>query len=159
MVILMDNPFLCSPKHLGKQWRALRAQLTSDKTDLDHLNIITKFWAKAPLSAAFLDWDSPDTWPDPWELISEMTFDASAIALGMKYTLLLAEDQRWSPDRLALDLICLVDKSKQLLMLTIDNSYILNFEHGQVTPIAKVENELVIQQRYLYSNKMHLIKL
>ena len=157
MVILMDNPFLCSPKSLGKQWRALRAQLTADKTDLEHLDIVVKFWSRAPLSSPFLDWDHPNTWPDPWELIAEMTFDASAVALGMEYTLLLAEDQRWTTDRLTLSLSTTIDRS-QLLTLIVDDAYVLNYEYGAILPITKASNELAIQQSYQYINKMHEIK-
>lgn len=151
----MDNPFLCSPKHLGKQWRALRAQLTAEKNDLEHLDAVVKFWSRAPLSAPFLDWDHPDTWPDPWELMAEMNFDASAVALGIEYTLLLADDQRWTSDRLELDLSITADRSQQLLTLTIDNAYVLNCEHGVIIPTSKASNELVIQQRYQYINKVH----
>jgi len=154
----MSNPFLCSPKQLGQHWRSVRAQLTAEKTDLEHLNIVTDFWRHAPISAPFLDWDHPNTWPDPWELMSEMSFDPSAIALGMEYTLLLAEDQRWNSNRLELDLSCFVDGSQQLIVLSVDNTYFLNIEYGKVTMAINAAKELVIQQRYHYINKTHKFK-
>ena len=154
----MINPFLCSSKQLSQYWRMTRDQLTSDKLDLEHLEIVTRFWSYAPISASFLDWDHPNTWPDPWELIAEMTFDASAVALGMEYTLLLAEDQRWTTDRLTLSLSTTIDRSQQLLTLIVDDAYVLNYEYGAILPITKASNELAIQQSYQYINKMHEIK-
>ena len=151
----MINPFLCSSKQLSQYWRMTRDQLTSDKLDLEHLEIVTRFWSYAPISASFLDWDHPNTWPDPWELISEMVFDPSAVALGMKYTLLLGEDQRWSPKRLELNLICSNDKTQQSLALIVDSEYVLNFEYGLIVPIDKVSNEFIVQLRYNYLNKVH----
>jgi hypothetical protein len=154
----MDNPFLCGSNYLNKHWRILRAQLTSDKTDLEHLEIIVKFWSKAPISAPYLDWDHPDSWPDPWEFITEMNFDESGIAIGMEYTFLLAEDQRWVLDRLHLALIASTDGSKQLLILIIDNKYVLNYSYGVIMSFEQASKELVIQQEYMYINKMHKIQ-
>jgi hypothetical protein len=154
----MDNPFLCGSDYLNKHWRILRAQLTSDKLDLEHLEIVVKFWSKAPISAPYLDWDRPDNWADPWEFVTEMNFDESGIAIGMEYSLLLAEDHRWASDRLHLSLIASSDGSKQLLVLVVDNTYVLNYSYGVIMPFDQASNELVIQQEYVYSNKMHKIQ-
>jgi hypothetical protein len=154
----MDNPFLCGSEYLIKHWRKLRSQLISAKTDLEHLEMIVKFWSDAPISAPFLDWDHPNNWPDPWEFITEMNFDESGVAIGMEYSLLLAEDQRWTADRLRLDLITSVDKSKQLLVLIVDNKYILNYNYRSIMPFEQASNELVIQQEYMYINKIHKIQ-
>jgi hypothetical protein len=154
----MDNPFICSPRILGKQWRAARAQLSADKTDLEHLQIVIDFWSNALTSAPFLDWDNPTSWPDPWEFMSEMTFDISAIALGIEYTLLLSEDKRWTSDRLELKLVSLMDHSQQLLVLIVDNTYVLNYNYKMVTPLSKINNMFLVQQCYQYVNKIHMIK-
>lgn len=154
----MDNPFLCGSKTLGQHWRALRDQLTLEKSDMEQLQLVAKFWAYAPISSPFLDWDHPAMWPDPWELIADMTFDASSKALGMQYTLLLGKDQRWLPDRLELDLVCLADKSNQFMMLTVDSHHVLNYEHARVVSAETVSKELVIQQRYQYINKTHCLR-
>ena len=154
----MENPFLNSPTHLAKQWRLIRSQLTVEKSDLEQLQLVTKFWSQAPLLSAFLNWDSPNIWLNPWEFIAEMKFDISSVALGMEYTLLLGADQRWTNDRLTLALSCTRDKSQQLLVLIVDQLYVLNYEYTCVVPWDEACKELVIQQNYQYSNKMHRFK-
>jgi len=151
----MENPFFSSPAQLAKHWRGIRASLTSNKTDLEHLQIVANFWSHAPLSTPFLDWDQPNSWVGPWDLLAERNFDPSSVALGMEYTLLLGEDQRWQDTRLSLALVCCQDNSQQLLVLLVDGLYVLNYDWGRVVPIDQACKELVIQQRYQYNNKMH----
>lgn len=153
----MDNPFLNGPKQTIQSWRNLRGQLTEDKTDLDHLRLVVDFWARAPIVAPYLDWDHPDTWPDPWELVSERKFDPSAIALGMEYSLMLSEDGRWTSDRLQLSLVCSANKSRQHLILIVDSSHVLNYYYNMVATLPETAKDVVIQQRYAYINKTHEI--
>lgn len=154
----MENPFLNSPSHLATHWRSLRSKLTIEKNDLEQLEIVTKFWSQAPLLSTFLDWDQPGNWLGPWELIAEMDFDLSSVALGMEYTLLLSADQRWIADRLYLALGCKQDKSQQSLVLIVDGLYVLNFEYAKVVPWDEACKELVIQHSYQYNNKIHKFK-
>lgn len=151
----MDNPFLNGPKQAIHAWRNFRAQLTNDKSDFDHLQMVSDFWAKAPLVTPYLDWDGPDRWPDPWELVSERKFDPSSVALGMEYTLLLSEDGRWSNGRLQLLLSESTDRTRQHLILLVDDRHVLNYYYNLVSDIDHVSKDFVIQQRYAYINKKH----
>lgn len=153
----MDNPFLCGPKALGQHWRALRERLTADMTDAEQLDIVARFWSMSPISPPFLDWDHPNAWPDPWQLMSEMTFDVSSKALGMEYTLMLGHDRRWTPDRMRLSLVCMADKSQQFITLVADDAWLLNYDHRAAVTVDNAMKELVIQQRYEYINKVHRI--
>lgn len=151
----MDNPFLSGPKQISQAWRSFRAQLTEDRSDQDHLQMVSDFWAKAPLVVPYLDWDGTDTWPDPWELVAERKFDPSAVALGMEYTLLLSEDGRWTPERLQLVLSASADRTRQNLILLVDDRYVLNHYYNVVADLDQVSKDFVIQQRYAYINKKH----
>lgn len=153
----MCNPFLNGPKQLNQHWRDLRSQLSHDKSDLEHLELVVKFWAKAPTVSQFLDWDRPSTWMDPWELMASGNFDESSISLGMEYTLLLADDSRWTADRLTLVFVCLSDRSMQYIALLVDNKYVLNLRYSTVAELDKVANEFAIYQVYRYTNKSHSI--
>lgn len=153
----MHNPFLGNPKHLSSSWRDVRSSLTNDKTDLEHLNIVVNFWTKAPIVNPYLNWDDTKSWPTPWELMMDMEFDTSTVALGMEYTLLLGEDQRWNADRLQLWLVSLKDKSDQYIILNIDNRYILNHVFNSIISLEDGLKDFVIQQRYSYINKSHSI--
>jgi hypothetical protein len=154
----MNNPFIGGSNRPDYHWRELRSNLTADLTDAQHLQAVVQFWSMAPLIRPFLDWDNPDKWPDPWELLSEANYDPSAVALGMEYTLLLSEDKRWSPSRMHLSLACTADKSTQKLILMVDDCHVLNYAHGQILPLEKVAQELVIQQDYRYINKVHTLQ-
>lgn len=153
----MYNPFLSGPKQLNQHWRELRSQLSHDKTDLEHLDLVVKFWAKSPTVHQFLDWTNPDTWADPWELMSNNTFDESVISIGMQYTLLLSDDGRWNADRVQLAFISLTDRSMQYIVLIVDNRYVLNFRYNTVVELDNVANEFAIHQMYRYTNKSHAI--
>lgn len=153
----MNNPFLCGPKQLSQHWRELRSQLTSDKTDLEHLELVVKFWAKAPTVHQFLDWANPDTWLDPWEMLSTNNYDESSISIGMQYTLLLSDDSRWTADRVKLAFISLTDRSMQYVVLIIDNQYVMNFRYNAVVKLDNVANEFAIHHMYRYTNKSHAI--
>jgi hypothetical protein len=153
----MCNPFLNGPKQLSQHWRDLRSQLSHDKSDLEHLALVVKFWAKAPTISQFLDWEHPDTWADPWELIAGAKLDESSISLGIEYTLLLASDGRWTADRLTLAFVCLNDRTMQYLVLIVDNKYVLNLRYNAVIELDKVANEFAIYQFYRYNNKSHSI--
>ncbi len=153
----MCNPFLNGPKQLGQHWRDLRNQLSHEKTDLEHLELVVRFWAKAPTVNQFLDWDHTDTWLDPWELMLSGKFDESSISLGMEYTLLLSDDGRWTPDRLTLAFVCRADRTMQYIVLLVDNRYVLNFRYNTVVELEKVANEFAIYQIYRYTNKSHSI--
>lgn len=154
----MDNPFLSGPKQFNQSWRSLRDQLTTDKTDVEQLQTVINYWASAPTVGQFLDWANPSTWPDPWELMSSRNFDASALSLGMQYTLLLGIDGRWTPDRLRLALVVLSDRSSQYITLIVDNHYLLNFRYKTVVELNSVSNEFAIQHYYTYTNKTHKIE-
>ncbi len=153
----MDNPFLNGHNHLLKNWKLLRSELTKEKSNLEHLELVVKFWSKTPTIQPYTDWDNPNKWPDPWQFISEMNFDESAIAIGMEYTLLLSADNRWNSDRLELNLIATNCKSKQILILIVDNMYVLNYNYGSIVNLNEVNNTFVIQQKYKFCNKIHKI--
>jgi hypothetical protein len=151
----MHSPFINGKKAALAEWKNLRATLTADRSDLEQLEMVLKFWDLAPLSTRLIDWDQPDQWPDPWQLMHGGEFDDSSMAIGMFYTLLLSEDQRWNATRLALALINDVDQRIQKLVLLADNQWMLNLDYGSVTRIAALKN-VWIQQQYAYDGKHHM---
>lgn len=149
----MNNPFLESPSVLRKEWKNLRAQLSADLSDQQHLDLVTKWWSRCPLSSQWLDYDHESTWPDPWELITTKNLDYSAISLGMEYTLLLATDERWTADRVQLCLASDVKRTMQHLVPVVDNRWVLNATYNQV---VELDENLVLHFRYKYDGKKHI---
>jgi hypothetical protein len=147
----MHNPFLESPSQLRKEWKSLRDSLTSDQSDDLQLETVLRWWSRSPISKQWLDWDDPKSWPDPWELITTKSLDYSAIALGMKYTLLLNADGRWTADRLQLCLASDADKTFQHLVLIVDQEKVLNASVLRITEAG----QLTIHSRYVYDGKTH----
>ena len=154
----MLSPFLQGSKTLLKIWKDLRSQLSSDKTDYQHLEMVMNFWSYAPVATRILDWDNCESWPDPWQLIHSNEFDESAISLGMFYTLILAEDERWNYDRCNLQLIKDDVNSQQKIVLSVDDKWLMNFEYKKIAALNDVYRCFYTQQTYSFDGKNHCIK-
>lgn len=148
----MHNPFMESPSQLRKEWKQLRNTLTADLTDQQQLEIVVKWWSKAPVTHDWLNWDDTNTWPDPWELITTKSLDNSAIAMGMEYTLFLGNDGRWNSDRVHLRLVSDTGKTMQHLVVVIDDKFVLNFNYSA---IADINDGVITHTRYHYDGKNH----
>lgn len=154
----MISPFLQGSKILLKSWKDIRKTLTGDKNDYEQLKIVVDFWSKAPTSMRILDWDDCSSWPDAWMLMHSNEFDESAISLGMFYTLLLGDDERWTHDRCVLKLIKDDRHSQQKIVLEIDNKWLMNFEYKKILAVNDVVNDFYVQQIYDFDGKNHRIK-
>ena len=135
-----------------QKWKNLRSNLTEKLSDYEHLKLVTNFWALCPISSRVLDWDRPDLWPDPWQLIHENRYDECAISLGMFYTLKLSTDGRWDSERLQLMLIKNPQEQFQDIVLQVDDRYILNYEYNTVYEKINLSSASIIQQQYSFSN-------
>lgn len=152
------SPFITGTQGLLKSWKDLRRSLTSTCSDYEHLSQVVNFWSFAPISIRCLDWDQPQDWPDPWTLVYSNNFDESLISLGMMYTLLLSEDQRWTPERCILKLIKDDIHSLQKIILFVDGTKILNYEYKKIIDINNISTSFFVQQEYIYNGKSHIIK-
>ena len=135
-----------------QKWKSLRATLAENLSDYEHLHSVIKFWSNCPLQKRILDWDRPDLWPDPWQLIHENRFDECAISLGMFYTLLLSADGRWNTERLKLMLLKSVEQQFQGIVLQVDNQYILNYEYMRLFNKNSLGVGTRTQRQYHYEN-------
>ena len=152
----MYSPFISGPKELLRAWRELRGSLNCDLKDQQQVDLVLKFWSKAPISKYHIDWDNPQDWPDAWNLINGCEFDESSVSLAMFYTLLLAEDSRWNPERLQLVLVRDAERQIQRLVLEIDQKWILNLDYNTIVEKdEKNQSTLMIQQKYEFDGKKH----
>lgn len=127
------NPFLTHPRDRMRSWQTLRASLDAALSDAAQLETVASYWSKAPISTPYLDYLEPGTWPDAWSLIDSNDFDQNAVGLGIFYTLMLSGDRRWQ-DRLGMSVIRHVDLSIEQLVVIVDGSMALNYDHGMVSP-------------------------
>lgn len=78
-------------KHIEDQilhWKSFRRGL---ETSADPLLDVARFWATAPLVNRNIDTYHPDTWPNPWQIISEKKYCEATIAIMMAHTISLTE--------------------------------------------------------------------
>ncbi len=75
------------------------------------------------------DPEAPETWPGPWEMISEGDWCPYSVAIGMEFTMRLAGI---SADRMEILHIRDYDISCEMFVLKIDESLVMNYSVGIV---------------------------
>lgn len=118
-----------------RAWRSFRLEVSwLDRDEI--LDRTAKLWATAPIAMPHLDFDLPDTWPQPWDLISYHSFDEVGKALGIYYTLYLTN--RF--DKRDLDVVLYNNKESSTTTPTVDvyNKYTLNWSHDKVVNTSTV---------------------
>jgi hypothetical protein len=137
------NPFLLDSGTRLAHWKTFRKGLV-DKNLTTQVNAVANYWSKAPLGVCAYDMDSCSHWPNPWELIHNNRWCRSSVAIGMENTLRLAG---LADDRLTLQLIT-DDLYQALLVLIIDDTYVLNYAWGSVHLIPFSDHEVIRQWRF-----------
>jgi len=100
------------------------------------------------LRAYHLHWDDQDTWPDPWELLSDNLYCDVARGLGILYTISLLEH----PDLTDAELV-LTDEGHNLVLVN-KRKYILNWDAENIVntnhdiKIKKILTQGQVQQKY-----------
>lgn len=138
------NPFLKSSDERLSDWKALRHQI-AEMSDEDALNAVAAFWAQAPLSAFSHDPEQADTWPSPWQMVSAGEWSKHTIAIGMEFTLRLAG---WSPERLKLVFLRDYDISEEIMILKIDDKFVLNYTVKSVIEYPRTEQIILCEWQY-----------
>jgi hypothetical protein len=120
---------------------ALSADLETALTDID------AWWKSSPWQPYYLHWDDRQTWPDPWQLLSDNTYCSLARALGILYTVTII-------DRPDLQDTCLAEIGNDNLVLAHGGKYILNWESAEElnnNPEARIRRQvtqLQLKQQY-----------
>lgn len=90
-------------------------------SDQQRLVAVAAYWAQAPLSIIA----DTEHWPSIWQMLYDNVWSRNSIAVGMDATLRLAGT---APERLSLRLIR--DKSDVLMVLVVDQTWVLNYDWG-----------------------------
>ena len=137
------NPFLLDSVARLAHWKTFRKALT-DLPVAAQADAVAVYWSQAPLGVCACDVDSAALWPNPWELMHHNHWCRSSVAIGMENTLRLAG---MASDRLTLQLIT-DDLYQALLVLIIDDTYVLNYAWGSVHFIPLANHQVIRQWRY-----------
>jgi hypothetical protein len=108
-------------------WYHLR-QAVKDLPLASCLEAVNSWWFLTPWQPYYLHWDDRQTWPDPWQLLSDNTYCDLARGLGILYTITLL-------DRADLQDSVLAESDQGNLVLVQDKKYILNWDSQQVLNI------------------------
>ena len=146
------NPFLTTKSDRLRQWRDFRKSLSVAQSDLEQVTAIANWWAQAPEGTRVIDPYDQRRWPSGWELIYAGDFCRSSIALGMEQTF-LQRNGRWTENRVKLAL--LDDNGEDIyLVLIIDDTWILNYDHGRVIELSTLEDIQIIRT-YAFMGRKH----
>jgi hypothetical protein len=108
-----------------ESWNLLRDQCTNLSPE-KALYDINHWWFQSPWRPYYLHWDDQDTWPDPWQLLSDDIYCEVARGLGILYTITLLDRADLAP----VDLV--LTESGHNLVLAAKEKYILNWEPDTV---------------------------
>lgn len=108
-------------------WNQLRTQVASQPVE-SALETINSWWFQSPWTAYHLHWDDQNTWPDPWQLLSDNMYCEVARGLGILYTITCLNRGDMDSAELVLTNddrnLVLLDKSKYIL--NWDRTVVLN---------------------------------
>ena len=127
-----------------EQWRRFRETLNDLPLEVA-ANETARFWQNAPFNPYYLDYDSPDNWPDPWTLIAENYYCDLAKALGIVYTLHLSNHN--------MEISLRIMKNPQTkffynLVWINNGKYVLNLEPGEIVNKKSIPEELTLVIEY-----------
>jgi hypothetical protein len=128
-------------------WADLRKQIQNQPTE-QALSQINSWWFNAPWRAYHLHWDDRESWPDPWELLSDNFYCDVAKGLGMLYTISLLDHPALTDAELVLA------ENGDNLVLVCQRKYILNWSPDTVVntnhklEIKKYLTQQQVQDKY-----------
>ena len=117
----MLNIFQSSYDTRLRSWYDLRSKLETSDTQTKCIEI-DAWWQRAPLVNHYLHPQDSQSWPGPWDLLSDNTYCTVARGLGMCFTLALTGvesiDFCQGKD----------DNSEDVMLVLVDNAkYVMNY--------------------------------
>ena len=110
------------------QWSILREEAKNLSLE-SSLNKINHWWQQTPWVPYHLHWDDQETWPNPWELLSDNLFCDLARSLGIVYTTMMI-------DHPEINKIELASCEETNLVLINQGKYILNWSPEELLNIS-----------------------
>lgn len=138
--------FNAQPSSRLGQWKKFREELSSMSLD-QAVQEVNDFWQKCPFIPFFLEYNEVDSWPDPWQLITENYYCDLAKSLGMLYTLHLTTHK----DTLFPELRVYFDQNTRYyyhIAYLCHGKYVLNLIEGEVVNKEHINQQLKLKYRY-----------
>ena len=141
------NPFLLPPTDRLDAWRDFRKSLDGQAEEVQ-LTMVVEWFAETPISTFVLDFDHPETWPGPWEVMNEGNFCSTAIAYMMQQTLQLVG---WDQSRFEFRYIRNNKIEDQMMVLLIDDKWALNYGYRQVVDFEPERADCLTMVSYRFN--------
>jgi hypothetical protein len=120
------------------EWKAFRRKLAASQ---DPLTDVVKFWSMAPLVGKNLDIYRPETWPNPWQIISEKRYCDVTLAIMMAHTV----DLSGLFDEPVLIKVLIDSDIKAMYNVCTIQDKILNYNHREVVLAKDLPNSVYEQ--------------
>lgn len=130
-------PYMKKTEERILAWRELRSLIQDDGKET--LEKVAKWWLAAPLGTVVIEWDKPEFWITPWEIIGDNVFCENTIAYMIFKTLSLSN--------LKPKLFHIVGDCDEMLVVSI-NGYVLNFSAGEVVTTSEMLGDYEIKHEY-----------
>lgn len=133
-------------------WREFREGIKtfSEEKQLDE---VASLGGLVPTVNYVIDPYKPDTWPTPWELVNKGDFDEASIAYFLEQTLILLG---WDEARLNIIIANDTVEGKTKIALMVDEKYLLNWHHGRVFLIDKMNTGCAYLMKYKIVDGQHI---
>lgn len=136
----MQNVFLLNPYEIIKDWSDFRKQLKT-KSKKEILTEVNAYWWKAPTVTYLMDYEKPESWPTPWELIFENQFDDTARAYIMAETIYMIETNVFENSKINLTIVKDYEFEKTRSILIVDN-FVLNYCYDTLCEYSDIEKNI-----------------
>lgn len=127
-----------------KSWKELRDKIKWFD-DENKIIEVMKYWQKVPTVHYVMDWDKPEKWLTPWEIIHDDYYDDVAIVYMMAETLIL---DGMDPSRIELRYVQDKTDKSRFMILIIDGKYVLNYSYDEVLTVKQIQNNIITYSRY-----------
>jgi len=127
-------------------WKNFRSQLSTMSLE-KALTATQSLWQKCPFTPFYLNVESPELWPNPWDLLTENYYCDLAKSLGIVYTLHLTDhrDNLFPEIRVYYDPVC---RYQYHIAYFADGKYVLNLIEGEVVNKQHINQELKLKYCY-----------
>ena len=127
-------------------WKNFRNQIGSMPVK-QALEATQQLWQSCPFTPFYLNIEQPDSWPNPWELITENYYCDLAKALGIVYTLHLSDHGKdlYPEIRVYNDPVC---RYQYHIAYFADGKYVLNLIEDEIVNKEHINQQLNLKYRF-----------
>ena len=124
-------------------WREFREYISKFDDD-KKIREVVKYFSSFPIVNYVLDYNVPEKWITPWEIISDDYYDDIALSILMCETLVLSG---FDAKRFKLKYVTDIVDNSSFMILVIDGTKVLNFSYNQIVNYNDIKNRIRIIEK------------